>query len=764
MADEELFDRCLRNFVPPQSIDIHAHLYRREDGAPILSDHLQGSEGEGTFDVYRRNLAAWMGDAAPRTGLFFAYPRRDLDLARANQFIIDQLACTNGTARGLLLIRPQDDPAEVETTLRQQRLAGFKVYHVYADRTDTFQATVGEFLPDWAWELADQYSLSIMLHLVRPRALADLENQAYLLRYSSRFPNVRLILAHAGRSFCAMHTIEGISALEGLPNLFFDTSAVCEPAPLQAILQVFGPRRLLFGTDFPISEMRGKCVSVGDGFVWLNMHNFDWQQSSFAQPVRVGVESLLALKSACQTLRLNDTDVERIFVGNAQELLGLVPPRQSPVQEVYIRAKQLIPGGTQLLSKRPEMYAPERWPAYYREARGCEVIDLDGRRLIDMSTLGIGSCLLGYADPDVTDTVIRRVQFGSMCTLNSPEEYELAKQLVALHPWADQIRYCRTGGEAMAIAVRIARAATRRERIAFCGYHGWSDWYLAAELDGSHDRLKEHLLPGLEPLGVPAGLAGTAVPFRYNCIDDLANIVRQHGSQLAAVVMEPTRSVDPAPGFLEAVRQLCDDCGATLVFDEITSGWRMFLGGAHLKYSIQPDVAVYGKALGNGHPLSAILGRARVMEAAQATFISSTYWTEGVGPTAGLATLHKFQRFDVPAHVEQIGDKFRTRWEMLGREYRVPARAIGHSALLHLSFDHPQAAALGTLFTVRMLDRGFLTGSAFYPCLAHTEEHLTNYFAAAEPVFDELAQAIRDKEIARRLGSPIRHRGLTRLN
>jgi len=765
MTDQELFDRCLRSFVPPRPIDIHAHLYRRQDAALPLADDLQTDDGDASLNAYRRNLAAWMGDAAPQGGLFFAFPTRDSNLAAANQFLIDQVAQSDGLSRGLLLVRPHDDPAPAEALVQQHRLAGFKVYHLYADRADTFQATIGEFLPDWAWELADQHSLLIMLHLVRARALADPENQAYRLDYARRFPNARLILAHAARGFCGAHTVEGIDSLRGVPNVYFDTSAICEPAPLEAILRAFGPSRLLFGTDFPVSEMRGKCVSVGDGFCWLDSRNFDWRESPFAQPVRVGLESLLAVKQACQTLRLNDSDVERIFSGGAQELLGFGPRPQPQVQEIYTRAKQIIPGGTQLLSKRPEMYAPERWPAYYREARGCEVIDLDGRRLTDMTTSGIGSCLLGYADPEVTNAVVRRVQLGSMCTLNSSEEFELAEQLIAIHPWAEQVRYCRTGGEAMAVAVRIARAATRRDRIAFCGYHGWSDWYLAAELaEGSRDQLKEHLLPGLEPLGVPKGLAGTALPFRYNHIDELATIVRQHGSQLAAVVMEPTRSLDPAPDFLEDVRQLCDDCGAALVFDEITAGWRMHLGGVHLKYGIHPDIAVFGKAIGSGHPLSAIIGRAQVMEAAQATFISSTYWTEGVGPTAGLATLRKFQQIDVPAHVESIGDAFRTRWEALGHEHGVSARATGHASLLHLSFDHPQAAALGTLFTVRMLQRGYLTGSSFYPSLSHTEHHLENYFVSAEPVFSELAQAIREEDILRRLGSPIRHRGLTRLN
>ncbi len=434
-------------------------------------------------------------------------------------------------------------------------------------------------------------------------------------------------------------------------------------------------------------------------------------------------------------------------------------------RELYSEAKSLIPGGTQLLSKRPEMYAPEQWPAYCREARGCEVVDIDGRQYLDMSTMGIGACLLGYNDPDVTEAVVARVQAGSMCTLNHPEEVELARLLLQLHPWAEQIRYARTGGEAMAVAVRIARAATGRDRIAFCGYHGWHDWYLAANLesDGEADPLNGHLLPGLKPCGVPKELAGTAFPFRYNDLDGLAHIVARHGNELAAVVMEPTRYIDPNPGFLEAVREQCNQSGAVMIHDEITAGWRFALGGAHLRYGVAPDIAVFAKALGNGHPMAAIIGRASAMQAAQESFISSTYWTEGVGPTAALAALRKMQSVDVPRHLETIGTQFQQGLREIAKQAGVPLQVSGHPALKKIHFDHPQAEALATLLTARMLDRKILAGSGFYPSLAHTSEHVDSYLAAAREVFSELAEAIRQGDIEARIGGPIRHSGFTRL-
>jgi len=771
--DTEFFDRHLRGFVPPRSFDAHAHWYRREDAIDALPRHVEDEMGKVGWAAYCRALECWMGDRRPTGGLFFTVPKPSLDRDAANRFVLDQVGELPGS-RALMMIHPDDDPADVEAAIGTPPYAGFKVYHVYANEPDTFDAEPGAFLPEWAWELADQHGLVIMLHLVRARALADPLNHRYVRDRCLRYPNARLVLAHAARGFCGAHTVEGIDAIRGLDNVYFDTSGICEPQPLEAIVRVFGTGRLLFGTDFSVSELRGRCVSLSDGFLWLYEHNVDWNTSDFAAPTLIGIESLLALKQACRSLCLTDDEVERIFSLNARQLLGL---RQTgdgrQTQAAYRQAKQFIPGGSQLLSKRPEMYAPDRWPAYFAEARACEVIDLDGRRFCDMTTSGIGSCLLGYADPDVNAAVMRRVALGSMSTLSSADEKDLAEVLLGLHPWADQVRFCRTGGESMAVAVRIARASTGRDRIAFCGYHGWSDWYLAANLPdpsdppstgaGPRDRLSGHLLPGLEPAGVPRGLAGTALPFAYNRLDQLQRIVEDHGPELAAVVMEPTRSIEPAPGFLQGVRTLCDRSAAVLIFDEISAGWRFCLGGAHLRYGVDPDIAVFAKAISNGFPMGAVIGRRSVMEAAQRSFISSTYWTEGIGPAAALATIRKMQRVDVPAHVERIGRLFRDGLNELGRRSGVPVQVTGHPALLHIGFDHPSALGLGTLMTVRMLDRGFLSGSGFYPSLAHQEHHVQAYLAAASHVLAELAEAIQQGDIHERLGSPIRHSGFARL-
>jgi glutamate-1-semialdehyde 2,1-aminomutase len=331
-----------------------------------------------------------------------------------------------------------------------------------------------------------------------------------------------------------------------------------------------------------------------------------------------------------------------------------------------------------------------------------------------------------------------------------------------LHPWAENVRFARGGGEALAISARIVRAATGRDVIAFCGYHGWTDWYLAANLNADH-ALDGHLLSGLSPAGLPRGLTGTALPFTYNRLDELSEIVRTHGKTLAGVIMEPTRNTEPAPGFLAGVRELCDSCGARLVFDEVTTGFRFHQGGVHLKYGVAPDLAVFAKALGNGHPVAAVIGRAATMQAAQESFISSTYWTEGIGAMAALATLRVMERVDVPAHVRCIGERFRAGCAELAAEHQLPLKPGGYPALTTLSFEHPENAALLTLLTVSMLRRGFLAGGGFYPTLAHKERHVDAYLAAAEPVFAELAESLRRGDTKERIGGPVKQSVFARL-
>ncbi len=429
----------------------------------------------------------------------------------------------------------------------------------------------------------------------------------------------------------------------------------------------------------------------------------------------------------------------------------------------YQSAIDLIPGGGQLLSKRPEIFAPAQWPAYFSRAAGCEIWDLDGRHYYDFSHNNVGACLLGYAHPDITQAVMRVIKDGCMSSLNPPEEVELAEQLLAIHPWAENARFTRAGGESMAVAVRIARATTDRSAVAIAGYHGWHDWYLAANL-GDNDALRGMLLPGLEPRGVPRELRGTAIPFDHGDPAAFDAVMEKHGRRLAAVVMEPCRHHTPPPGYLEHVRARTQACGALLIFDEITIGWRMYFGGVHMMLGVHPDIAVFAKALGNGHPIGAVIGTRAAMAGAHSSFISSTFWTERVGPAAALAVLRQMRETDVPAHVSRIGKAVQEIWRQAARKHGVPASAPdAFACLAQLTFENDPNNIMRTLFTQEMLAQGFLAGAAFYPTMAHTPELVDKYAAAIDAVFGKLAAYQAAGHPEKFLHGPPAHGGFKRL-
>jgi glutamate-1-semialdehyde 2,1-aminomutase len=421
-------------------------------------------------------------------------------------------------------------------------------------------------------------------------------------------------------------------------------------------------------------------------------------------------------------------------------------------QKLWNRAKQVIPGGSMLLSKRAEMFLPEQWPAYFSKASGCRVWDLDGKEYIDMSIMGIGTNTLGYGHPEVD---------GNMSSFNAPEEVYLAERLVELHPWADMVRFARSGGEANAIAVRIARAATGKDKVAICGYHGWHDWYLSANL-GDETHLAGHLLPGLEPNGVPAGLRGTTLPFNYNDFAGLEALVRDH--DIGVIKMEVSRNTGPQDNFLHKVRKLATDNGIVLIFDECTSGFRQTFGGLHKLYGVEPDMAMFGKTLGNGYAVTATIGRREIMEAAQTTFISSTFWTERIGSAAGLKTLEVMERLRSWETITQTGLLVREGWQAAADRHGLKIQHWGLPALTGYTFDSPRALEYKTLVTQEMLAKGFLAGNSCYVCTEHTPEILDAYFEALEPVFALVSECEDGRDVKSLLRGPVCHAGFKRLN
>ena len=430
-------------------------------------------------------------------------------------------------------------------------------------------------------------------------------------------------------------------------------------------------------------------------------------------------------------------------------------------QKLWTRAKRVIPGGNMLLSKRAEMFLPEQWPAYFSRAKGCRVWDLDGREYIDMSIMGIGTNTLGYGHPEVGDAVRKVINSGNMSTFNCPEEVYLAERLVELHSWADMVRFARTGGEANAISIRIARAASGHDKVAFCGYHGWHDWYLAANL-GDEKNLAGHLLPGLEPNGVPTSLGDTIYPFTYNRFDELETLVNQH--DIGVIKMEVSRNVGPEDGFLENVRKLANEKGIVLIFDECTSGFRQTFGGLHKLYGVEPDMAVFGKALGNGYAITGVIGRREIMQAAQTTFISSTFWTERIGSAAGLKTLEVMERTRSWEQITQTGIEITSKWRALAEKHGLSITTDGLSALTNFSFSSPNALAYKTLITQEMLAKGYLAGTSVYVCTEHTPEIVTGYFEALDPVFSLIRECEEGRDIIALLKGPVCHAGFKRLN
>jgi len=430
-------------------------------------------------------------------------------------------------------------------------------------------------------------------------------------------------------------------------------------------------------------------------------------------------------------------------------------------QKLWRRSKKIIPGGNMLLSKRPEMFLPDKWPSYYSRAQGCSVWDMDGNEYTDMSIMGVGTNILGYGHPEVDDAVRKAVDSGNMSTFNCPEEVYLAERMVELHPWSSMVRFARTGGEANAISIRIARAATGKSTVAICGYHGWHDWYLAANL-AEETNLDSHLLAGLDPNGVPSELSGTVVTFEYNNIESLKKVLVEH--DIGVIKMEVSRTFDPDQSFLESVKKIATKNNIVLVFDECTSGFRETFGGLHMKYGIFPDMAVFGKALGNGYAITAVLGTKEIMEVAQSSFISSTFWTERIGPVAGLKTLEIMEQERSWEIITKIGKQIGERWLNLAKKHNLPLKVNGLPALVSFTIPVKNWIKYKTLITQEMLKMGFLAANTIYVCIDHKQDLIDTYFDILDPIFSLISQCEEGKKVDELIEGPLCHTGFKRLN
>jgi len=436
--------------------------------------------------------------------------------------------------------------------------------------------------------------------------------------------------------------------------------------------------------------------------------------------------------------------------------------KMSSGQKLYKKAKQIIPGGNMLLSKRPEMFLPDLWPSYYSKSKGCHVWDLDGNKLADTCFMGIGTNILGYANDKVDHAVLKTIKNGNLTTLNCPEEVYLAERLIELNPWAHMVKFARTGGEANSVAIRIARAATGKDKVAICGYHGWHDWYLSANL-GKSKELDGHLLPGLEPRGVPRNLAGTTFSFNYNDLESLKKIIYEE--DIGVIKMEVMRNHLPKNNFLQKVRDLATKNNIVLIFDECTSGFRETNSGLHKKFSVEPDIAIYGKTLGNGYAITAIVGKKEVMDHAQTTFISSTFWTERIGPTAALASLEEMERVQSWEYVTKTGKCIKDFWKEIFEKYNFDYEISGIDPLPVFSSPDKGFINEKSFISFDMLQKGFLASNAIYVCTSHTDKVLATYYESFEETISKMATEIsKNGSIEKLVKFTPAHSGFKRLN
>lgn len=432
------------------------------------------------------------------------------------------------------------------------------------------------------------------------------------------------------------------------------------------------------------------------------------------------------------------------------------------MDENWIRAEKSIPGGNGLLSKRPDRYAPDVWPAYFEMCKGVNVTDLNGNIYTDMAQMGIGTSILGYAPEELVTHISEVSAKGVNCTLNCIEELELAEKLLELNPFAGGVKFAKTGAEAMAIAIRIARASVGRSKVAFSGYHGWMDWYLATNIAG--EGLKDHLLPGLSTAGIPSQLLNTIVPFKYNDVNDLSRVLDEN-PDIGVICIEGARYDFPTEQFLASVTQHAKKLNAVIVSDEITSGWRMTSGGVYLLNGFEPDIVVYAKAMGGGYPISAVVGKSSVMDAAKNTFISSTMWTERIGFAAALKTIQIMLRDTTWSHLIKIGQEIGDGWARLSTKHELRLEVTEFKPLITFKFGYGvENDKILTLFTQEMLKRGYLAAASVYVSAAHTSEIVEEYLFHVDAVFETIAKSINAGTLDKALQTRCRSDSFKRLN
>ena len=422
---------------------------------------------------------------------------------------------------------------------------------------------------------------------------------------------------------------------------------------------------------------------------------------------------------------------------------------------LYKYAKKIIPGGTTLFSKRSELHLPDKWPAYYTKAKETNLWDLKGNKYQDMFC-AVGTSILGYSNKKVNKSVTEKIHKGNMTTLNCPEEVYLSKEIINHHPWASMVKFTRGGGEANALAIRIARASSKKKNVAFCGYHGWHDWYLSANIN-SKKNLDQHLMSGLNFDGIPDNLKNTSFPFPYNDFEYLLKLINK--KKIGIIKMEVMRNIKPHNNFLQKIRNICNKKKIILIFDECTSGYRENMGGVHLKFKVSPDMAIFGKALGSGYAINAIIGKKDIMKKAENTFISSTFWGERIGYTAALASIREFKRLNIFKKIETNGKMLKNIWSTLSKKHNVKIKVMGTNAIpsFEFTYDHQKKK---TFLTQEMLKNKILATNMIYINIFHNKKNIQKYIKVLDKIFYDISK----KDLKKILKSRVCYKPINRIN
>ncbi len=411
--------------------------------------------------------------------------------------------------------------------------------------------------------------------------------------------------------------------------------------------------------------------------------------------------------------------------------------RYAKSEALLERALKTIPLGTQTFSKSITQYPLGVSPYFIVRGQGAHVWDVDGNEYIDFVS-ALAAITLGYNDPDVTAAVEAQLKNGVIFSLAHPLEVELAEKIVEMVPCAEMVRYGKNGSDATAGAIRLARAYTRRDHVAACGYHGWQDWYI-----GSTAR----------NLGVPEATSALTHQFEYNNLESLEKILAQHKGDMAAVIMEPMNYVEPVPGFLEAVKELAHENGAVFIFDELVTGFRYANGGAQEYFGVVPDLASYGKGLSNGYPISAIAGKAEIMHLMEEVFFSFTYGGESLSLAASLATLNKLQRLPVLADIARKGSIFvnGVRSIISSLELDDVIQIGGHPSWTIANFCDAGGYSsweIKSLFLQEMLARGILTLGTHDINYAHSDADIQMLIKCYGEVLDMIKTVITEHKLS----------------